>query len=168
MISISIFDYIFNTSFRCAVPYLQDMPFISITRLRIRSFGFMPGFVLHALGSLRQVKSADGFQEGALLADRNWTFWTMTAWDSQESMRRYMTAGSHKKAMPKLMNWCDEASVVHWEHGEPALPSWTEADRRMRADGRASKVRNPSPQHATLSYRTPRLTRGGPIRKAVK
>ena len=46
----------------------------------------------------------------------------MTAWDSQESMRRYMTTGSHKKAMPKLMKWCDEASVAHWEQEGDALP----------------------------------------------
>jgi heme-degrading monooxygenase HmoA len=141
------------------------MPFISITRLRIRSVRFLPGFALHALQVLRQVKRADGFQDGALLPDRSFTFWTMTAWVSQESMRRYMTAGAHKKAMAKLMDWCDEASVVHWERNEDALPSWTEADRRMRAEGRASKVRNPSPQHATLSYRAPRLTGGGPIRR---
>jgi len=144
------------------------MPFISITRLRVRSIRFIPGFALHTLESLRQVRSAGGFQDGALLADRSLTFWTMTAWNSEESMRRYMTAGSHKKAMPKLMDWCDEASVVHWEQRQAVLPSWTEADRRMRAEGRASKVRKPSPQHATLSYRAPRLTRGGPIRTAGK
>jgi hypothetical protein len=146
--------------------YGEYMPFISITRLRIRSFRFIPGFVLYTWRSLRQVRSAGGFQDGALLQDRSLTFWTMTAWDSQESMRRYMTAGSHQKAMPKLMDWCDEASVVHWEQSQAVLPSWTEADQRMRADGRASKVRKPSPQHATLSYRAPRLTQGIPIRKA--
>ena len=142
------------------------MPFISITRLRIRSLRFVPGFALHALKSTGQVRSADGFQEGSLLQDRRWAFWTMTAWDSEQSMLRYMTGGSHKKVMPKLMDWCDEASVVHWEQSQSVLPSWAEADRRMRADGRASKVRKPSPQHATLSYRAPRLTRSGAIRKA--
>jgi len=92
----------------------------------------------------------------------------MTAWDNQESMRRYMTAGSHKEAMSRLPDWCDEASVVHWDQTQAVLPSWTEADQRMRANGRVSKVRNPSPQHATLSYRAPRVTRGGPIRPAGK
>ena len=144
------------------------MPFISITRLRIRSIRFLPGFVLHTLRSLRQVRSATGFRNGGLLPDRSLTFWTMTAWDTEESMRCYMTAGSHKKAMPKLMDWCDEASVVHWEQSQAVLPSWAEADQRMRAEGRASKVRKPSPQHATLSYRHPRLTGGGSIHAAGK
>jgi hypothetical protein len=91
------------------------MPFISITRLRVRSIRFLPFFMLYTFRSLRQVKSAAGFQNGGLLADRSWTFWTMTAWDNQESMRRFMTAGSHKEAMPRLLDWCDEASVVHWD-----------------------------------------------------
>jgi hypothetical protein len=144
------------------------MPFISITRLRVRSLWFMPGFALYAIQIRRQVRSAAGFQDGSLLGDRSLTFWTMTSWDSEESMRRYMTAGAHRKAMPKLMDWCDEASMVHWEQSEAVPPSWTEADRRMRAEGRASKVRKPSPQHATLSYRTPRLTGAVPIRPAGK
>jgi hypothetical protein len=142
------------------------MTFISITRLRIRSIRFLPSFVLQALGANKQVKKAAGFQGGALLNDKHWTFWTMTAWDNQESMRAYMTTGSHKKAMPHLLHWCDEASVAHWTQEETALPSWTEADRRMRASGRASKVHNPSPHHADLSYETPRTTAVNPIRPA--
>lgn len=144
------------------------MPFISITRLKLRSLWFVPSFAVHTWASLRQVRVAGGFQDGALLTDRSLTFWTMTAWDSEDSMRRYIIAGAHKQAMAKLMNWCDEASVVHWQQGQAGLPSWTEADRRMRAEGRASKVRNPSPRHATLTYQTPRLTRGGPIRAVGK
>jgi len=144
------------------------MPFVSITRLRVRSIRFLPSFVLYTFRSLRQVKGSSGFRGGGLLADRSWTFWTMTVWDNQECMRSYMTAGAHKAAMPRLLDWCDEASVVHWDQPEAALPSWGEADQRMRAGGRASKVHNPSPRHATLSYRAPRLTLGGPIRPACK
>ena len=140
------------------------MPFISITRLRVRSFRFLPFFALNALRARRQVKNATGFRGGSLLADRALTFWTMTAWDSQANMRLYMTTGSHKGAMPHLLDWCDEASVVHWEQADETLPFRTEADRRMRESGRASKVRHPSNQHASLSYRDPRTTRAVPIK----
>ena len=142
------------------------MIFVSITRLRIRSIRFLPLFAVHALRSQRQVRKAPGFQRGALLPDRSWTFWTMTLWESQASMRKYMTTGSHKQTMPHLMEWCDEASVVHWEQPEASLPTWEDADRRMRESGRASKVRNPSPQHASLNYRAPRTSRGGIIERA--
>ena len=136
------------------------MTFVSLTRLRLRSIRFLPIFALHALRSNRQVRKASGFQSGALLPDRSWTFWTMTAWDQGESMRCYMTTGDHKRAMPHLMHWCDEASVAHWEQDEPTLPSWEEADRRMRETGRISKVSYPSPDHATLNYRQPRTSAG--------
>jgi hypothetical protein len=140
------------------------MTFVSLTRLRVRSFRFVPLFAFHAFRSVRQVKMAPGFERGALLADRSWTFWTMTAWDTQENMRRFMTTGSHKAAMPHLLHWCDEASVAHWEQMEVSLPSWTDADKRMREEGRASKVRNPSAQHATLSYSAPCTTGSVTIR----
>lgn len=142
------------------------MIFISLTRLRIRSLRFLPLFSVYLLTTLRQVKRAQGFRRGALLADRHWTFWTLTAWDNQESMRNYIVAGSHKKAMPRLLDWCDEASVAHWTQQEEELPSWMEADRRMRESGRASKVRHPSSRHASLTYETPRTTGTAPIRPA--
>ncbi len=131
--------------------YFRAMVFVSLTRLRLRSVRFVPGFMLHASRSTRQIKQAAGFQAGAVLADRQWTFWTISAWDSGESMRRYMTTGGHKQAMPKLIEWCDEASVAHWEQDEATLPTWIEADQRMRSMGRISKVRYPSPQHAELA-----------------
>ncbi len=139
------------------------MPFISVTRLRVRSFRFLPSFALDFVRTRRQVRNATGFQDGSLLADRAWTFWTMTAWDSQASMRRYMTAGSHRTAMPHLLDWCDEASVVHWEQPGDTLPSWAEADQRMRESGPASKVKHPSAHHASLTYRTPRTTTAGRV-----
>jgi len=98
------------------------MVFVSLTRLRIRSIRFLPFFLVYTLRSLQQVKRSPGFLTGALLPDRSWTFWTMTAWDTQQSMRAYMTSGAHKNAMPHLLDWCDEASVTHWEQSEPTLP----------------------------------------------
>ena len=139
------------------------MPFVSLTRLRIRSIRFLPFFAIHTVRSLRQVRKSPGFLNGALLPDRKWAFWTLTSWDDRESMRRYMTTGSHKTAMPHLMQWCDEASVAHWEQPDSTLPPWSEADRRMRDTGRVSRVNHPSPQHASLQYDAPRTTRGGKI-----
>ena len=139
------------------------MLFISITRLRVRSVRFLPLFFLHALRANAQAKKARGFRGGSLLPDRKYVFWTMTAWDSESDMRDYMTTGSHRAAMPHLLHWCDEASVVHWQQANDDLPSWTEADRRMRESGRASKVRNPSPQHAALAYEPSRVTAAVPI-----
>lgn len=140
------------------------MAFVSITRLRIRSLRFLPGFALYTQQALAQVRKAEGFLGGSLLRDRKLTFWTMTAWTDRESMRRYMTSGAHLRAMPKLLDWCDEASVVSWTRAKATAPGWGEADRRMRVEGRPSKVRHPSPDHQALAYRAPRLSQAIPIR----
>jgi hypothetical protein len=130
----------------------------------------MPWFAVYMVRTRRQVERAAGFQHGRLLADRSLTFWTMTAWESEASMRGYMLSGSHRSAMPHLMDWCDEASVAHWSQEEDGLPTWEEADQRMREMGRVSKVRHPSAEHGGLGYKAPRTTGGAvirPVRQAV-
>jgi hypothetical protein len=137
------------------------MPFfLSITRLRIRSLRFMPGFALQAIRSSRQCKRAPGFVGGSLLADYKRAFWTTTLWLDQEAMRAYMASGVHRIVMPKLIHWCDEASVVHWVQETTDLPSWSDANTRMRTQGRASKVLHPSSNHADLSFAVPRMSGG--------
>jgi uncharacterized protein DUF3291 len=139
------------------------MPFVSVTRLRIRSLRFVPIFFVHTLRTQRQVQAAPGFRVGALLPDRRWTFWTLTVWDSAEAMRAYITSGSHRIVMPKLMDWCDEASIVHWDQDDEAMPDWETADARMRAEGRPSKLRNPTPEHLAMTFAVPRVGAGAPI-----
>jgi heme-degrading monooxygenase HmoA len=139
------------------------MPFVSVTRLRVRSWRFLPAFFLHARRTSRQASAAPGFRAGSLLPDRRWTFWTLTLWDRPEDMRAYIKAGDHKKAMPRLTHWCDEASIVHWEQPDLTLPSWPEADARMRREGRPSKVRNPTAEHLAIAFPRPRPGPGAPI-----
>ena len=124
------------------------MPFVSVTRLRIRSPRYLPGFYWHTLLSTLQAKRAPGVMKVAFLRDANRTFWTLTSWADEPSMRAFMRSGAHKRAMPKLLDWCDEASVGHWTQETAELPGWREAHRRMVEGGRPSKVRHPSPAHA--------------------
>lgn len=142
------------------------MIFVSVTRLRIRSVRFLPALLLHSARTIWQVERAPGFQGGALVADRSRAFWTMTAWDSHDSMTSFLNGGPHRVAMPRVSDWCDEASVVHWEQPGEALPSWYEADGRMRREGRPTAVRHPSPHHQALTYREPRSLAIIPMRPA--
>jgi hypothetical protein len=70
-------------------------------------------------------------------------------------MKTDMISGSHRKAMPGLPDWADEASVVHWNQEHPERPDWTEAARRVKAEGRPSKLRHTGAQHADLSFPAP-------------
>jgi hypothetical protein len=131
--------------------------FISATRLRIRSAVVLLPFVWRTFQSQRQVVRASGFRGGRLLVDSKRTFWTLTAWETEKAMRDFRSSGAHQNVMPRLVDWCDEASVVHWTSESSEIPSWPEAVERMRRDGRASRVERPSPDHEARRFPDPRL-----------
>jgi Domain of unknown function (DUF3291) len=120
------------------------MPVVSVTRLRVRSFLFLPAFVLASLRIAKQARIADGNLGLKIFRDRRGTFWTCTCWDSESSMKSFMLDGLHGEVMRKLLNWCDEAALAHWTQESDELPGWTEAHRRLLRYGRTSKVNHPS------------------------
>ena len=71
-------------------------------------------------------------------------------------MEAFRNQGLHSNAMPKLLDWCDEASLVHWVQESRELPSWQEAYERLVKDGRPSKVTHPSAAHLAHQFPPPR------------
>lgn len=122
------------------------MPHNSITRLRLRSIFTLGAFARETRVIAQQAAASPGFIEGAVLAEGRLVFWTRTVWQSAEAMRGFRDDGAHRESMPKLMTWCDEASVAHWE-GEPAR-DWDAIHARMVEAGRSSLVKRPSKAHA--------------------
>jgi hypothetical protein len=131
------------------------MPVISITRVRVRSWRFLPAFALRTVMIARQLARAEGNLGVALLHDKRNTFWTGTSWSSEESIKTFMHTAPHGPAMRKLLNWCDEAALVHWTQAGAELPSWEGAHRRIQAEGRPSKVNHPSPIHTAHVFPVP-------------
>jgi hypothetical protein len=78
---------------------------------------------------------------------RGLAFWTLTGWDSEQSLRQYMLEDPHRQAMPKLANWCDEAAVGHWTQDKVELPAWEHVADHLVKHGRLSRVRYPSELH---------------------
>jgi len=124
------------------------MPFVSVTRLRLRSVKYLIPFWRYAIPSDRQARHAAGNLATATRRTAGNAFWTLTVWDSEAAMRRYMTSGSHRKAMPKLAEWCDEASTAHWQQDGTELPRWEYAEQYMVTHGRLHPVKQPSAAHA--------------------
>ena len=121
------------------------MPLVAVTRLRIRSFRFLLPFAWRSWRSLRQAKRAPGNLGAEVRSIRGGAFWTLTLWQDESAMNAYRITRPHRDAMPKLLNWCDEASVVHWHQESAQIPSWPTAAQRMAESGRLSKVHHPSP-----------------------
>jgi len=132
------------------------MPFVSATRLRLRSARYLIPFLFYTVLASRQARRSRGNLGSKLLRDTNRTFWTLTAWQDEDSMRSFMLAGSHRRAMPKLLDWCDEASVTHWKQETSELPGWDQAHRKLVEQGRPSKVRFPSSDHVARRIPEPR------------
>jgi len=130
---------------------------VSVTRLRVRSVRYLPAFFWKTIFIQRQVIHAPGFAGGRLLNDVGWTFWTLTAWENEQAMKAFRGAAPHAKAMPRLIDWCDEASYAHWAQSGDTLPSWPEAHARLVRDGRLSRVSHPSPNHNARHFPEPRL-----------
>lgn len=128
------------------------MPIVSVTRFRARARRFLPLFMFHAQRSLVQVRRADGYLAGAVRCDRDRAYWTLTVWRDARAMLGYVGSGAHRNAMPRLLDWGEEASTVHWEQDGPDLPDWQQAVSRMRREGRALPLRHPGPDHADLGF----------------
>jgi hypothetical protein len=135
------------------------MAFVSVTRLHVRSVWFLPQFLVYAFSSARQAQKSAGFLGGRLMRDKSKAFWTLTVWSDAKAMEAYRIAGMHLASMPKLLNWCDEASLAHWTQDSAGVPEWGEAYRRMVEDGRPSKVNHPSASQ--LVHRIPPLVPTG-------
>jgi heme-degrading monooxygenase HmoA len=140
------------------------MPFVSVTRLRVRSWRYLVGFTVQALRSAFQARSADGSYVVLLLRESDKTFWTCTIWQDEKAMRAFMIAGAHRHVMPKLLEWCDEASVAHWVQADLAVPPWSEIHQRMQIEGRSSKVNHPSEAHRAYRLRPPFVRKTGQLR----
>jgi hypothetical protein len=128
---------------------LAESVFVSVTRLHVRKWRFLPSFVIYALRSRRQAENGVGFLGGRFATEFPFGFWTITVWADEQAMRRFRNAGDHLKAMPRLLDWCDEASYTHWQKDDSAIPTATVAFERLRDIGKLSKVRHPSAAHTS-------------------
>jgi quinol monooxygenase YgiN len=136
------------------------MPLVSITRLRVKSWRYVPVFVIQSLRAARQAKLAAGSLAVSVLRDTDRTFWTRTVWRDEAAMRFFMQSGVHRRIMARLPDWCDEAALTHWVQSSEEPPSWPEAYRRLQQEGRRSRVNHPSAAQRRFEIRAPRRRAG--------
>jgi hypothetical protein len=51
----------------------------------------------------------------------------LIAWQNEGAMNAYRITPPHRHAMPKLLEWGDEAAVVHWNQESAELQDWKTA-----------------------------------------
>jgi heme-degrading monooxygenase HmoA len=136
------------------------MPFVSITRLRVRRWRYLPQFLIQSFRTAHQARRAAGNLAVTVLRDADRAFWTRTVWRDEASMRSFMLSGVHRRIMARLPECCNEAAVVHWVQDADEPPSWLEAHRRLQKEGRRSRVSNPSEAQRRFEIREPRTGDG--------
>lgn len=128
----------------------------SVTRLRVRSFRYLPAFLWMTFLVQRQTSRAPGFLGGRLLIDNLHTYWTLTVWESEKAMKAFRGSDAHARVMPKLTEWCDEAAYTHWKVDD-SIPEWPDAYNQLVNDSHLSRVTHPSQDHMSQHFSKPRL-----------
>ena len=131
-------------------------PLVSITRLRVRRWRYLPQFLIQSIRTARQAKRAEGNIAVSILRDADRAFWTRTVWRDDAAMRSFMQSGVHRRTMARLPQWCDEAALVHWVQEANEPPSWAEAHRRLQQEGSRSRVNHPTEAQRRFDIRAPR------------
>jgi heme-degrading monooxygenase HmoA len=81
------------------------MPFVSITRLRVRRWRYLPQFLFQSIRAVRQANRAAGSLAVSVLRDADRAFWSRTVWRDEEAMRSFMQSGVHRRigAAPRVV-----------------------------------------------------------------
>src|SRR5215475_6275019 len=120
----------------------------SVTRLHVARWRSLLPFAINAWRSARQAQRSAGFLGGALALEPPLSFWTMTVWTDEKSMRTFRNSDPHVQVMPRLLHWCDGASYAHWIQDTASVPTPAVAFQQLRDSGKLSKVNHPGSAHA--------------------
>jgi heme-degrading monooxygenase HmoA len=140
------------------------MPFVAVTRVRVRARRFLPILVLQLMRSGVHERRAEGNLSVELLREAGRTFWVRSVWSTDSSMQDFIESKARRVVMRRLARWCDEASATQWPQLSSAAPSWPEAHRRMQESGRPYRVDHPSDDHLRFRIPQPDLARGRSMR----
>jgi hypothetical protein len=130
------------------------MIIVSVTRLRLRSIRFLPGFLWYTKRSQKQAQRTPGNLGVRVRKTQGLAFWTLAMWRDNGAIRGFVPASPHREAMQKLPHWCDEAAFADWEQEAADWPSWETANEKLAGTGRLVSVLHPSEQQKAGTIQT--------------
>ncbi|WP_329489682.1 DUF3291 domain-containing protein [Kitasatospora sp. NBC_01246] len=106
---------------------------VMASRFEVRSLGDVPRFLLKSYAVWRQIQSAPGALGASLIArPTKRTFYTLSAWESQEALQDFARAEPHRSIMTGLRSTMRESVFTYWQAPVEQLPvGWPEAHRRL-------------------------------------
>lgn len=107
--------------------------FITITSIKLRSVWNFFKLSLNGLRVQRQAKGEKGF-----IKMKNTGFgylhYTLSAWESEEDIKRFSHQGAHKEAMKQSKDLSTEIRIYTYPAAE--MPGWDEAKKLLAEKGR--------------------------------
>jgi hypothetical protein len=106
---------------------------VMASRLPLRSHAKIPGFVAATMRIRRQLAGSTGLIGYALNAELSAkTFWTLSAWRSQQDLDQFARADPHATDVGKIQPNMEPTTFVFWTARAGDLPiSWDEVRRRI-------------------------------------
>ena len=121
------------------VPAGQDIVVLG-SRFELRSASRSPAFLGYALRIWLQARRSPGIIGLSLRAQPlRATFWTLSAWSSQEALRDFARADPHRSIVARVRPWAKTAVLRTWTipAGQPNSPGldpkalWEQAEARI-------------------------------------
>lgn len=98
---------------------------IAITELKLKSPIHWFPFIAKAIPSFNQAIASEGVLHHET-SSKGWRYQrTLTAWESEAHMRKFVVSGAHLKAMKSFSKLANGSRYTHWVAHE--VPSWEEA-----------------------------------------
>ena len=112
------------------------------SRLELRRYRGIPGFLSAAMAVRKQVHSSDGALGVSLIAQpTRKTFWTLSAWTDQASLDAFVGSRPHLDVMGRFRDRLTSTGFTTWAVASPELPKrgsnaknlWRDAKTRLAA-----------------------------------
>jgi quinol monooxygenase YgiN len=122
---------------------VPDQEYLAMaSRLPLKSYSRVPGFMRLALSIVRQLEGTGGLVGYSLLAQPlRRTFWTLSTWTDQQALDAFVRTMPHVAIMGKLRPHMGATRFTTWTVSGSELPiSWpTAIDRLMGSDASSSR-----------------------------
>ena len=105
-----------------------------LTYLPLSKWRAIPKFVRYTSQIRRQLAGSEGLIGYALDANvLNRDFWTLSVWENEESLRRFVQRNPHGRVMTDLLPDMGQTEFLPFKvNGSSIPPDWNDTKRRMR------------------------------------
>ena len=106
-----------------------------LSYLPLNKWRAIPKFMRYTFQIRRQLADSEGLIGYSLHANvPNREFWTLSVWEDEESLRRFVQRTPHSRAMTDLLPDMGQTEFFPFKvDGSSIPPDWEDAKRRMRA-----------------------------------